>query len=448
MRKEILSRDFRMTHSNNYQKSLLNRINGMSYLIGPDSYVSDIAAIDQISKDIANGIIRSDDLVNVPSLKYRPSGYGKKVHSYSPDEVIEQIHALIGKGRSYGFDSFIPEFESMVKSGVDNPDVWNKFFEYLGSDYGSAWISMSHLTELSEATDLSRIPKRWRQRFNKYITDIVEHDVNVNGYCNVINEIEGAYNIYKLSTGKEAIQYGLSKLNENYPHQIFEVFSKNHIPAEYYPSANLFAYDDVFVPWYDSVVTKDIGSAYFAPKFNHVSISKNYFDESIGRCSCCYEEARTVFTHEYGHVYDNIYGIGDNNVFKSMFSKYATKYDSFTEEELIEKFNDAVGKQLESLAKITDSKKLKIAERELNERMSSLSDIVESLRTDKLQLRDGYGHDKDYFSDIRSRYKEFIAHMSEIYYHENELIREFDKELYQDMYSMMRKIRRYGIESL
>ena len=70
--------------------------------------------------------------------------------------------------------------------------------------------------------------------------------------------------------------------------------------------------------------------------------------------------------------------------------------------------------------------------------MSSLSDIVESLRTDKLQLRDGYGHDKDYFSDIRSRYKEFIAHMSEIYYHENELIREFDKELYQDMYSMMR----------
>lgn len=407
--------------------------------------------------------------VVIPSFKLKSADMDTIANSNDIGRVLDQLNAIVGTARKnhYGFLDFRDHFDNMVTTGKVNDTIRLQFMNMLNRDEGAVWECIDHLNEIANATNLDKIPKRWYRAFNKYMGNIRAWDIETNGYAGVYTQIEGAYNIYKLSTMPEVAKYGLRKVNDKMPWNLFKVFKENGIDYKYLPDATFFSKVDNFVPWYDGIrqnIRGDFniyGDAYCSYSHGHVAINRAYFDQAKGRCAGNMYEVQNVFYHEYGHAIDGQRGFCNTKRITSTFDKYAAKYDAMSEQDLREKFWDA-------FLKVAQKKNPGAEEFEIdaatNEKGVALSDVIQSMRKDHVMFNGGHYNDyylkKDMDGNLiigkdgqpvqnrTSQLREFIAHMNEVYWYGNDVWKLFDEELYEEVRTLMRVAYRGGKDAL
>ena len=456
-----------------YGRNFANRLSAKLHAI-PHMLQYDVQASYQRLRGIEEMITEyesylSGDLVDVvkPSFTQKAAGFGTITRDVG--RVRDQLNAFVGTARKnhYGFLDFRDHFDHMVTSGKMNDSIRLQFAEMLDRDEGAVWKCIDHLNELANATDLRKIPKRWYRAFNRYMEDIRAYDIEVNGYGGVYNQIEGAYNIYKLSTHPAAIKYGLLRLNANVPWNLFEVFTENGIDLKYLPNPLLFRDETTFVPWYDGIrqnIDKDFNiysSGHCCYRFGHVSINRAYFDQTKGRCAGNMYEVQEIFYHEYGHALDHQKNWGRSKRITALFDKYAAKYEAMSETELRDKFWAA---WLKVVQKANPGAEVMVETKAISEQSGSMSDVIQALRKDHLNISGGHSDIYYYMTDKNgklilgmdglpvqnkfSQLAEFVAHMDEIYWLPNELWEAFDSEFYKEVRSLMRVAYRGGKDAL
>ena len=327
------------------------------------------------------------------------------------------------------------------------------------SDHKDVFTCINHLGELSKA-DLSCIPRRWKGRFNELIKAINANS-RADGYAKVYREIEHAYNIYQLSKSKEAVAYGLDKLSDKTPYQLFTEFRK--MDANYpIPKKEMFDKFDRFVPLQTTGTKSEC--AYYSPTYQHVRICTNN-DSHNQRLlnSEWYKDG--LFYHEFGHAYADMKKMDSDTKMKDVFSKHkgivAKDSGRAVEAAIIKKLNDekerirkelknsAVYKELEG--KIANAKFLSDEYFELKGKIRKLEDSVLPAKLGDLEEQLGglsdtlmamiegsrwispRGHYGDYFSGESQQLHEFQAHCAENYWKGNKYFKELMPDLYEDM---------------
>lgn len=401
--------------------------------------------------------------VVVPSFSLKSAGFGTITRDVG--RVRDQLNAFVGTAKRdhYGFLDFRDHFDHMATTGKMNDTIRQQFVEMLDRDEGAVWKCIDHLNEIANATNLDKIPRRWYRAFNKYMEEIRAFDIETNGYGGVYRQIEGAYNIYKLSTMPEVAKYGLTKVNDKMPWNLFEVFKEKGIDYKYLPDAYLFRQQSEFVPWYDGIRQNSKGdfnvysSAHCSYTFGHVAINRAFFDQTYGRAAGNMYKAQDIFYHEYGHALDWQRGWRSKKRIEALFDKYAAKYEAMNESELKDRYWNALFKAV--MDKNPGASEWTI-DAATQEKGIAISDIIQAMRKDHIMI-DG-GHPNDYYlvtdkkgkpimgsnglptQDRSSQLAEFIAHMNEIFYLPNEVWKLFDEELYKEARSLMRIAYRFG----
>lgn len=273
--------------------------------------------------------------------------------------------------------------------------------------------AVNHLNEL-RSVDLNIIPKNWIPRFNDYIKTIESAKIDVRGYNRVYREIEGAYNIYKLASDKELVEYGLNRLSFNTPYTIVEGFREIGIsPTKWLGKKEFYDSFDKFVP----CINLGGDSAYFTSKHKHVRIDfagdKERFAESIW-----YRKGSQY--HEFGHAKAALQGgrWEDKKEWSDLFKKF---YDDYNQDGNFYESVDAYGKKI-TRWKIADKywevdfKHGFPNNKDTIEPFGAISDTLQALSKDKAFV--GYcGHNVDYFLNSEHLCKaEIIAHLSENYW--------------------------------
>lgn len=376
--------------------------------------------------------------VVVPSFRLKSAGFG--TITSNAERVRDQLNAFVGTARKdmFGFLDFRDHFDHMATSGKMNDTIRAQFVEALDRDEGAVWKCIDHLNEMANATDLKKIPKRWYRAFNRYMEEIRAYDIETNGYAGVYTKIEGAYNIYKLSTMPEVAKYGLSKVNDKMPWNLFEVFKEKGIDYKYLPDSLLFRYEGDFVPWYDAIKqnvegTFDIySSGHHWSKFGHVAINRAYFDQTYGRCANNMPQASRIFYHEYGHALDYQRDWKTKKRIKALFDKYEAKYSAMDETELEDKFFKLSYEQWKDTPFAKEMKEDPVH----NERCIAFSDVLQGFMKSHKKIFGG--HDVVYMQSRANAMAEFIAHMNEVYWQGNKFWEAFDKEFYEEVRTIMR----------
>lgn len=456
-----------------YGRNFVNRLSKQLHSI-PHVLQYDVQSSYQKLKGIEDSIKEyeaylSGDLVKVvrPSFAKKSAGFGS-ISKPDVTNVRDQLNAFVGTSRKnhYGFMDYRDHFDYMVTTGKMNDNVRMQFIEAIERDEGAVWKCIDHLNEMARATDIRKIPRRWYRSFNRYMEDIRAYDIETNGYAGVYNQIEGAYNIYKLSTHPAAIKYGLLKVSEKTPWNLFDMFVEKGIDLKYLPNNQLFRYEGDFIPWYDGIrhnAAKNFSiysDAHYSTLFKHVSINRAYFDQINGRCAGNMYEVRNIFYHEYGHALDWQRGWRTKKRFEVLFNKYAAKYDGFTIDELQQKYWEAIIKLGD---KLNPNNPSWLVDSEMQEKGVSVSDVVQAIRKDHYKI-DG-GHGDNYYIKTKdgkpiigkdglpiqnsvNQLAEFIAHLNEAYWHDNEVWELFDEEFYKDARKIMRIAFRGSKEAL
>ena len=376
--------------------------------------------------------------VVVPSFSLKSAGFGTITHDVG--RVRDQLNALVGTARKdhYRFLDFRDHFDHMATTGKMNDTIRQKFVEMLDRDEGAVWKCIDHLNEIANASDLDKIPRRWYRAFNKYMEEIRAFDIETNGYGGVYRQIEGAYNIYKLSTMPEVAKYGLSKVNDKMPWNLFEVFKEKGIDYKYLPDSLMFRYEGDFVPWYDTIRQNKKGtfniysSAHHSSEFGHVSINRAFFDQTYGRCANNMPQASRIFYHEYGHALDAQRDWSTKKRIKALFDKYEAKYSAMDETELENKFLKTSFDQWKDTPFFKEMKE----DPAHNERCIAFSDVLQGFMKSHKKIFGG--HDIAYMQSRANAMAEFIAHMNEVYWQGNKFWEAFDKEFYEEVRSIMR----------
>lgn len=285
---------------------------------------------------------------------------------------------------------------------------WGKAYEVFLDEYHNGLKEVmeaaTHLNELRTA-DLSIIPTRWIPRFNDYIKTIETARIDVRGYERVYREIEGAYNIYKLSSDQDLIAYGLDKLSFNTPHTIVEGFRGIGLsPTKWLGKKEFYDSFDKFVP----CISLSGNKAYFWSKYNHVRIDFDGLKERILN-SEWYRKGLQY--HEYGHAKSALQGNWENSKeFKDLFKKF---YDDYNQPSNY--YQDSSGK---TRWKIEDKyKEIKVKyddpKKDTYELLGKITDTIQALSKDKTRI-DRLGHDYSYFAQSELNcISEIIAHLSE-----------------------------------
>ena len=458
----IYSDDAKSKHGKLFLNQMSEELNSVPRMLQYDvdtSWKSLRAVEDKMDKHEA---LMSNGIVDVVSPSFKSKSAGMKTIG-APDVTVvrDQLNALVGNAKydRYGFLRFRDEFDKMVTSGVVDDKIRLEFIEMLDRDEGAVWKCIDHLNEIAKATDLKKIPKRWRQSFNKYMEDIRLYDIDKNGYEGVYIQIEAAYNIYRLSTSPTAIKYGLKNISEKTPWNLFEVFAENGIDLKYLPNNRLFSYEDDFVPWYDGIRQnreKDFhiySSAHYSTRFKHVSINRKFFDQVRGRCAGNMYEVSNIFYHEYGHALDDQRDWIKKKKIADLFGKYSAKYNAMMPDEIKEMFGNAKTRYIKKRFDEGAEADL-IYGTPSDERYSNVSDVIQALRSDHLEIYGGHG-DKYYYmidkngdvifdkdgiplQNIQAQLSEFVAHMNEAYWRGNLFWELFDKDLYDEVREIMR----------
>lgn len=315
--------------------------------------------------------------------------------------------------------------------------------------------SINHLRELHRAIDLDKIPTAWRKQFNKYIKAIESHDIAANGYYGIYREIEGAYNIYKLSVSQDAVTYGLGRLSHNTPYQIFEAFKRKGIDLAKFetkiitddgkktkivkkfvdaiPRRDFFDSFDKFVPFQ---VNGQVGqTAYYSPNYQHVVINLDNY-RTVVRMSQSAEHAEYVFYHEFGHAKGDLYGgYKKMKEWTDLYNKYQTQVETLMQNVKAGEFRQTKDyKAIEASLR----KKGKYSEYDIDELTGGLEDILQAMVSDHRRVGD-YGH--NYFNIYDMQLEEFIAHSFEVFWKGNEVIELFMPQMYKDMKNIMKRFK-------
>lgn len=436
-RVKLWSQEFRQEYGTEFSHKIRNKFKSLYTTLQYDAKMTwqQLQGIGDMINEYETYL--TGDLVEVvkPSFTRKSAGFGSIGSDVT--SVRDQLNAFVGTSRKdhYRFLDFRDHFDHIVTTGKMNDTMQVEFAKLIDRDEGAVWKCIDHLNEMARATDLHKIPKRWYRVFNRYMEDIRAYDIEVNGYGGVYNQIEGAYNIYKLSTMPEVQKYGIGKVNDKMPWNLFEVFKEKGIDYRYLPDANLFKQEGDFVPWYDGIKQNAKGDfkirsdAHYNHNFGHVAINKEYFDQTLGRCADNMYELQNVFYHEYGHALDFQRGWKYKKRFGALFDKYVSKYDAIPFDELKDKF-------MTLFNDLSDKIRTKAELNVMSEKMSSLSDVLQAVRTDHKIIWSG--HKESYMSVRANAMTEFIAHMNEVYWYGNDFWRAFDKDFYEEVRTLMR----------
>lgn len=311
---------------------------------------------------------------------------------------------------------------------------WGKAYEVFLDEYHNGLKEVmeaaTHLNELRSA-DLSIIPTRWIPRFNDYIKTIETARIDVRGYERVYREIEGAYNIYKLSSDKDLIAYGLDKLSFNTPHTIVEGFRGIGLsPTKWLGKKEFYDSFNKFVP----CISLSGNKAYYWSKYKHVRID---FDGHKERFANSEWYRKGLQYHEYGHAKAALQGNWENSKdFKDLFKKFYDDYNqpsNFYQDSIGKTRWKIEGKYWEVKYKYGDPKK------DMDELFGAITDTLQALSKDKSRI-DRFGHDWDYFSNSEFLcLSEIIAHLSENYWAHNNYFKIALPRLYNEAMTLYKK---------
>lgn len=324
---------------------------------------------------------------------------------------------------------------------------------------------INHLMELRNTAKLSQIYEPWRARYNEIVRKLNAHDFTT-GYQSVVRDIEEAYNIYRLSVSKTALNFGISKISSRTPYALFDEFEKK-IPGfiDYIPDKDFFDAFPEFVPLFTKKPTGVSSGAYHLPSRGHVVIGLNDADV-IQRLNNAPWYRKGLVYHEYGHALDKLTGqkadmelllIFDNfcrtirtdaNVLstmkKSVVDALKPNQDAFNDWWPTSQRYLEFEKRISEARTYAEKKKL-FDERskarneeyskqmcEIEEQIGAFTDVLQSV-TASHDFISPRGHGGSYFFKRDAQLAEFIAHCSENYWNGNAYFEKIAPDLYRQM---------------
>lgn len=325
--------------------------------------------------------------------------------------------------------ALIKEYRNMVKeqryldwlSRVERyvtsyPSQSKKYVRRLSGDVKRFNISekVDALKSMSKK-DLDAIPVFWRERYNELINRINAFDFGNGAHIDIKSTVDEAYNIYKLSTTKECIAFGLENISTKMPYNIFTKLEKA-VPgiSKRVPGKEFW---DLMPEHYPMIVeASSKGSSYCSFTFKFVEIQNA---QRLAR-SQYYQSG--LLSHEYGHALDNMLGLNKNSKIRDAFEALKKKYFTQTADTkmLAREYyeNNRSGDTLEQLC--------------------MLSDLVECFSDGRKTLGFG-GHGRAYFESGEKGILEFLAHCSTLQFSGDcEALRTVWKEGYDDIVELFK----------
>ena len=377
------------------------------------------------------------ELQNLRSIPLKPKKFIDDFDDWELETALDDQEAVMA-GKKLMQNLYGPNIDNVstwvrVVSAYKS-EGWGKAYEVFLDEYHNGLKEVmeaaTHLNELRSA-DLSIIPTRWIPRFNDYIKTIETARIDVRGYERVYREIEGAYNIYKLSSDKDLIAYGLDKLSFNTPHTIVEGFRGIGLsPTKWLGKKEFYDSFDKFVP----CISLSGNKAYYWSKYKHVRID---FDGHKERFANSEWYRKGLQYHEYGHAKAALQGNWENSKdFKDLFKKFYDDYNqpaNFYQDSTGKTKWKIEGKYWEVKYKYGDPKK------DMDELFGAITDTLQALSKDKSRI-DGFGHDWDYFAKSEfSCLAEIIAHLSENHWAHNKYFKMALPRLYNEAMTLYKK---------
>lgn len=314
-----------------------------------------------------------------------------------------------------------------------------------------------HINELLDA-DLSAIPERWRGTMSELIRRINAHDVAKNGYVGIYADVEHAYNIYRLSTTPQCIEYGIARLSDKTPYNLFTELRKK-FPEFGIPSKEFFDRFDQFVP----LMTTGSG-AYHSPSYGHVCIAVKDADNVL-RLNTSKWMRDNLAHHEYGHALDWQRGLRTkDNTINGIFDDWADEvakdngasleakikevlkakkeafYATWEQSETKKNFDDAQmavttweeSRKISKERQKTYKRLYAEAMYDIEEQVGAFSDCLAAALKGKRVISPRC-HPGTYFKIREMQLAEFIAHASENYWGGNPYFKELAPKLYEAM---------------
>lgn len=377
------------------------------------------------------------ELQNLRSIPLKPKKFIDDFDDWELETALDDQEAVMA-GKKLMQNLYGPNIDNVstwvrVVSAYKS-EGWGKAYEVFLDEYHNGLKEVmeaaTHLNEL-RSTDLSIIPTRWIPRFNDYIKTIETARIDVRGYERVYREIEGAYNIYKLSSDKDLIAYGLDKLSFNTPHTIVEGFRGIGLsPTKWLGKKEFYDSFDKFVP----CISLSGNKAYYWSKYKHVRID---FDGHKERFANSEWYRKGLQYHEYGHAKAALQGNWENSKgFKDLFKKFYDDYNqpsNFYQDSIGKTRWKIEGKYWEVKYKYGDPKK------DMDELFGAITDTLQALSKDKSRI-DRIGHDWEYFAKSEfSCLSEIIAHLSENYWAHNNYFKIALPRLYNEAMTLYKK---------
>jgi hypothetical protein len=392
------------------------------------------------------------DAINAPRMAYVTDSSKMKYI----ERVENLLHGIIESDPTK--DGYVKLVRSTLSDEAAAKRTWNVMSSWHSPDHLRLLETSKHINELM-AADLSAIPEQWRGTMAELIKKINAHDITTNGYHAIYSEVEHAYNIYKLSTTPQAVEYGLAKLSTKTPYNIFTELRKK-IPDFGVPEKAFFDKLDKFVP----MLTNNKG-AYWSPSYGHVNIGIKNADDVMRLKASAWYRGNGLLHHEFTHAFDYQRGLYlKDKALAKIFDDFSAEIakdngasieakiqailkdkkdavnDAWNRSEIKKSFDDAQMKA----ATWEESRKISKARHkewqkfyadamyDLEEQVGAFSDCVGAALKGK-RFISPRGHDSKYFKVRGNQLNEFIAHCGENYWSGNPYFKELAPQLYELM---------------
>lgn len=372
-----------------------------------------------------------------PSITYEKDDK-KKTYVERAKNYMDALEALYGSDANCqpGYSSWWSRIKANYTTSQGKGLILDKLVispinKNIGGGLSEHLNAINHLGELAKAKDLDKMPMKWRTLFNGYINKIESIDVTKEGYITVYREIEAAYNIYKLSTSKMAVAYGLGKISPKMPYQFFEDMKKKlkiDITSSM-PKKSFFDSLEEYIPL--STVGERGDGCYFSPAFKHVRMPWNIKSTSERFVDSVDYRTKIIY-HEFGHGRDGLSPTGEwvsRKEWKDLFAKF--------EKEINKDNGVAIEAAIRQKAK--DLNLAGVSTGNEVEMLGAVADTIQSLVKGHRYVW-SWGHSVSYWKGDKMM-KEFIAHASENYWGGNKLFQELCPDLFREMCKVMSKMK-------
>ena len=372
-------------------------------------------------KSLKDSILRKQagnyEPITTPTMKYvEPSAKQSKVDQWrefcdAVERTFPETHSMVRWVRSCRANGMQSEWsaQAYLKAGK----------RYNTPEDRTVYATVNKLEELKalKQADLDKIPVAWRSAYNEAINKINAYDTK-EGVLSVYNEIEHAYNIYKLATSKEAIAFGLDKISDKMPVQIFAIAKKIPNFTGKMPTKEFWDSLERFIP----LLTKGSG-AFHSPTYHHVCISMTDKD-NVRRLTDSDWFKSGLIHHEFGHAQDHTMKWKSDKDFLDVFASFKAE---MAKDNITTKLAEYI-KNKGGVWKLTQDEK---------EKLGALSDCLQAATPGHVYISPG-GHSAGYFARPEKQMAEFIAHMSENYWSENDLFKLLAPETYKKMRELLK----------